>query len=257
MASRNTSAAASNESVVAPLPFPTGRADRWSGRSGRLPGCGDLDSGTTGGHRWRIGRLCRECSKARDASGREGAAREPSSNTVESEGRSGRDVLQARLGQAAVARSAQTEGPHALGQRTFHALALRVEAPAFRRALPGPGRSEGLVFALRKKGEHATVAAQTRPGAAGPGRAGATVGGSEPGPDRAPLARALGALEPARALLALRAARYAPVPVHGEVGGAECCLGAALPALVRTGRANQVDAVLLVGHDEVVSADIS
>src|SRR4051812_15323764 len=162
------------------------------------------------GYRWRIGRLRRECSKARDASGCEWSAREPSSNTVEIEGRSCRDVLQACLGQAAVTRSAQAEGPHALGQRALDALALRVKAPAFRRALPGPGRSEGLVFALRKKGEHATVEAQTRPGAAGPGRAGATVGGSEPGTDRAPLARALGALEPARALLALRAARHAP-----------------------------------------------
>src|SRR3954453_10195261 len=143
----------------------------------------------TVGHRWRIGRLRRECSKARDASGREWAACEPSSNTVEVEGRSCRDVLQARLSQAAVARPAQAEGPHTLGQRAFHALALRVEAPAFRRALPGPGRSEGLVFALRKKGEHATVEAPTRPGTAGrgapgtprgragPGRAGATVGG--------------------------------------------------------------------------------
>src|SRR4051812_36225032 len=195
----------------------------------------------TTGHRWRIGRLRRECSKARNASGREWAAREPSSTTVEIEGRSGRDVLQARLGQAAIARPAQAEGPHALGQRALYALALRVEAPAFRRALPGPGRREGLVFALRKKGEHATVEAQTRPGAAGPGRAGATVGGSEPGPNGAPLARALGALEPARALLALRAARYAPVPVHSEVGRAEGVLGAALPALVRTGRADQVD----------------
>src|SRR4029450_437368 len=120
------------------------------------------------------------------ARGREGAAREPSGNTVEIGGRSGRDVLQARLGQAAVARSAQAEGPHALGQRAFHPLALRVEAPAFRRALSGPGRSEGLVFALRKDGEHATVEAQPRPGAAGPGWAGATVVGSEPGPDRAP-----------------------------------------------------------------------
>src|SRR5215213_7642900 len=62
----------------------------------------------TSGHRWRIGQLRRECGKARDARGREGAAREPSGNTVEIEGRSGRDVLQARLGQAAVARSAQT-----------------------------------------------------------------------------------------------------------------------------------------------------
>src|SRR4029079_7173162 len=116
------------------------------------------------------------------------------------------------LGQAAIARPAQAEGPHALRQRALHALALRVEAPAFHRALSGPGRSEGLVFALRKDGEYATVEAQTRPGAAGPGHAGATVGGSEPGPDRAPPARALGALDPARALLALRAARHAPVP---------------------------------------------
>src|SRR4051794_23236324 len=223
-----------------------------------LQGCGFFQRlSNERGHRWRIGRLRRECSKARNASGREWSAREPSSNTVEIEGRSRSHVLQARLGQAAIARPAQAEGPHALGQRALYALALRVEAPAFRRALPGPGRSEGLGFALRKKGEHATVEAQTRPGAAGPGRAGATVGGSEPGPDRAPLARALGALEPARALLALRTARHAPVPVHGEVGGAERFLGAGLPALVRTGRADQVDAVLLVGHDEVVGADIS
>src|SRR5215217_4934686 len=150
------------------------------------------------GHRWRIGRLRRECGKARDASGRKWSAREPSSNTVEIEGRSRSDVLRARLGQAAIARPAQAEGPHALSERALHPLALRVEAPAFCRALPGPGRSEGLVFALRKKGEHATVGARPRPGAAGPGRAGATVGGSEPGPDRAPLARALGALDRSR-----------------------------------------------------------
>src|SRR5215210_2413786 len=153
------------------------------------------------GHCWRIGRLRRECSKARDASGREWPAREPSGNTVEIEGRSRSDVLQARLGQAAVARPAQAEGPHALSERALPPLALRVEAPAVRRAFPCPGRREGFVFALRKKGEHATVGAQTRPGAAGPGRAGATVGGSEPGTNGAPLARALGALEPARALL--------------------------------------------------------
>src|SRR5215210_3849556 len=105
------------------------------------------------GHCWRIGRLRRECSKARDASGREWPAREPSGNTVEIEGRSRSDVLQARLGQAAVARPAQAEGPHALSERALHPLALRVEAPAVRRALPCPGRSEGFVFALRKKGE--------------------------------------------------------------------------------------------------------
>src|SRR3954447_22271310 len=183
----------------------------------------------------------REGGKARDAGRSERTLGQPSCEAIKVEGRGGRHVLQARLGQPAVACLPQAEGPHALGQRALHPLALRVEAPAFRRALPGPGRREGLVFALRKKGEHATVEAQTRPGAAGSGRAGATVGGSEPGTNGAPLARALGALEPARALLALRAARYAPVPVHSEVGRAEGVLGAALPALVRTGRADQVD----------------
>ncbi len=49
-------------------------------------------------HRWRIGRLRGECGKARDASGHEWSASEPSSNTVEIEGRSRSDVLQARLG---------------------------------------------------------------------------------------------------------------------------------------------------------------
>src|SRR3954447_26477788 len=50
MASRNTSAAASNESAIAPLPSPSlfrsAVPNKWSGRR---PECGDPDSGTTGG----------------------------------------------------------------------------------------------------------------------------------------------------------------------------------------------------------------
>src|SRR4051794_30008191 len=114
------------------------------------------------GHRWRIGRLRRECSKARDTSGREWSAREPSGNTVEIEGRSRSDVLQARLGQTAIARPAQAEGPHALGQRALHSLALRVEAPAFRRALPGPAAARASYSRLGRR-------ASTRPW--GPDRA--------------------------------------------------------------------------------------
>ncbi len=72
----------------------------------------------------------REGGKARDAGWGERAFGQPSCQTIEVEGCGGRHVLQARLGEPTVARPAQAERAHALGERTLGSLALRIKLAA-------------------------------------------------------------------------------------------------------------------------------
>src|SRR4051812_48022249 len=72
----------------------------------------------------------REGGKARGAGWGERAGDQPGCEAIEVEGRGGRHALQARLGEPAVARLAQTKRTHALRDRTLDTLALGVELAA-------------------------------------------------------------------------------------------------------------------------------
>src|SRR5215211_6673398 len=69
----------------------------------------------------------REGGKARDAGRGERTLGQPSCEAVKVEGRGGRHVLQARLGQPTVAGLAQAKRAHALRERTLDPLALSIE----------------------------------------------------------------------------------------------------------------------------------
>ena len=47
------------------------------------------------------------------------------------------------------------------------------------------------------------------------------------------------------------------LPIHPKVGGLKGTLHLLLPALIRAGRADQVDAMTLASPDEVFSADVA
>src|SRR5215203_455438 len=72
----------------------------------------------------------RKGGKARDAGRGERAVGQPSCEAVKVEGRGGRHILQARLGQPTVAGPAQAERAHALRERTLDPLALSIELTA-------------------------------------------------------------------------------------------------------------------------------
>jgi len=166
-------------------------------------------------------------------------------------------MLQARFGQTAVARLAQAKRPHRLRRRAFYPLALRVEAPALCRASPCPGGGKGVVLIPRQHRNHPALVGRLGPRAAAAGRATAAVGSPELGADLSALTWAFHVPVPAGAVLAFWATHPALIPIHGEVGRAECSLDVALPTQVRPAGADQVYAVLLAGGDEMVRADVS
>ena len=57
--------------------------------------------------------------------------------------------------------------------------------------------------------------------------------------------------------MTLRTAHATALPVHPKVAGLKGPLDLLLPALIRAGWADQVDAMLFPSPDEVFSADIS
>ena len=57
--------------------------------------------------------------------------------------------------------------------------------------------------------------------------------------------------------MTFRTAHAAALPIHHEVGGLKGTLDLLLPALIRAGRADQIDAMTLTSPDEVFSADIA
>src|SRR5215204_3367732 len=72
----------------------------------------------------------REGGKAGDAGRGERTLGQPSCKAVKVEGRGGRHILQACLGQPTVARLAQAKRAHALRERTLDPLALSIEPTA-------------------------------------------------------------------------------------------------------------------------------
>src|SRR5215210_2715669 len=91
----------------------------------------------------------REGGKARDAGRGERTLGQPSCQAIKVEGRGGRHVLQARLGQPAVACLAQAERAHALRERTLDPLALRIKLAAGLARQAGPSGRQRLVFWAR------------------------------------------------------------------------------------------------------------
>src|SRR5215210_7372553 len=87
----------------------------------------------------------REGGKARDAGRGERTAGQPSCEAIKVEGRGGRHVLQARLGQPTVACLAQAERAHALRERTLDPLTLGIKLTAARALQAGPGGRQRLV----------------------------------------------------------------------------------------------------------------
>src|SRR3954447_17619988 len=81
----------------------------------------------------------RESGKARDAGRSERTLGQPSCEAVKVEGRGGRHVLQAGLGQPTVAGLAQAERAHALRERTLDPLTLRIKLTAGLALQAGPG----------------------------------------------------------------------------------------------------------------------
>src|SRR5215207_2887688 len=91
----------------------------------------------------------RKGGKARDAGRGERAVGQPSCEAFKVEGRGGRHVLQACLGQPTVAGLAQAKRAHALRERTTAPLALSIELTAGFALQAGPGGRQRLVFGAR------------------------------------------------------------------------------------------------------------
>ena len=91
----------------------------------------------------------REGGKARDAGRGERPVGQPSCEAVKVEGRGGRHVLQACLGQPTVAGLAQAERAHALRERTLDPLTLGIEPAAGFALQAGPSGRQRLVFGAR------------------------------------------------------------------------------------------------------------
>src|SRR3954467_4328336 len=90
-----------------------------------------------------------ESGKARDAGRGERTLGQPSCEAIKVEGRGGRHVLQAGLGQPTVARLAQAERAHALRERTLDPLTLGIKLTAGFTLQAGPSGRERLVFGAR------------------------------------------------------------------------------------------------------------
>src|SRR3954453_271535 len=88
----------------------------------------------------------REGGKTRDAGRSERTLGQPSCEAIKVEGRGGRHVLQACLGQPTVARLAQAERAHALRERTLDPLTLGIKPAAGFTLQAGPGGRQLLVF---------------------------------------------------------------------------------------------------------------
>src|SRR5215213_2944776 len=83
------------------------------------------------------------------------------------------------------------------------------------------------------------------------------LGRAEANPDQGAARGFVPGLPPGRALMTFRTAHATALPLHHKVGGLKGTLDLLLPALIRTGRAEQVNAVVLARPDEVFGADIS
>jgi hypothetical protein len=114
------------------------------------------------------------------ASGRCGAG-EPGIDADEVDGQRGQHVLQAGLGQAAVAGVVEAAAPGGLGNQALHAAAQPIAAAPAIGGLLGPEPLLGLLLAAGQEGHVAGVG--LRAGAAGPVGAGPTVRLAEGGPD--------------------------------------------------------------------------
>src|SRR3954471_16503484 len=91
----------------------------------------------------------RKGGKTRDAGRSERTLGQPSCEAIKVEGRGGRHVLQACLGQPTVARLAQGERAHALRERTLAPLTLGIKLTAGFTLQAGPSGRERLVFGAR------------------------------------------------------------------------------------------------------------
>src|SRR5699024_469126 len=121
------------------------------------------------------------------------------------------------------------------------------------RVQPRPGGRECLVLRARMQPELTAC----RPRAARPRRAGPAVGCVETDLDAGPARWLDRILAPGGAFAPLGAAHASPLPVHGEVGGADRTVLLLLPALVRPCWADQVDAVAFAGDDDMGGADVA
>src|SRR3954447_9398310 len=99
--------------------------------------------------------------------------------------------------------------------------------------------------------------AARRPGTPRLGWARAADGGTEASSDQRASGRLLPVRAPTRALVALGAAHALTLPVDRKVRDVERTLLMRLPTLVRPRGADQVNAVLLAGRDQLLRADIS
>ena len=193
---------------------------------------------------WRRDCSGGECGEARCASWCERPSGEPRCEAVKVEGRGGCQVLQARLGQAAVACPAQAKGAHGLREGALNTVALRIQALALRRTLARPGGGSSLVLRSRHHRQDPALILRARLGAAGTRGTGPAVGGTEPHVNDAARPSTPGAACPTGTLLALGTAGDLVVPVHREiVQGERLAPAAALPAEVSAPRADQVDGV--------------
>src|SRR4029450_3398034 len=79
---------------------------------------------------------------------RPGAPVEPRDNTVEIDGRGGRDVLQMRFREPPIPRAAEAKRAHPLGERAFDPCAASVLPLTLFTRIPGLGGVQGLVLRL-------------------------------------------------------------------------------------------------------------
>src|SRR3954452_2738399 len=91
----------------------------------------------------------RKGGKARDAGRGERPVGQPSCEAVKVEGRGGRHVLQACLGQSTVAGLAQAKRAHALRERTLNPLTLGIKVTAGFALQASPSGRQRLVFGAR------------------------------------------------------------------------------------------------------------
>src|SRR4029434_2985503 len=79
---------------------------------------------------------------------RPGALVQPRDNTVEIDGRGGRDVLQMRFREPPIPRAAEPKRTHPLGERAFDPCAASVLPLTLFTRIPGLGGVQGLVLRL-------------------------------------------------------------------------------------------------------------
>ncbi len=182
----------------------------------------------------------------------QGSVLEPSGETIQVEGSGRGHALECRLRQSTIAGSAQAKAAYALRDRALDALPLRVQAPALLALVLFARCRQCLVLGTRMQGQPTAC----RSGTARFGRTRPAIARVEAGSDERATARCVPVLAPARALMPLRAAHAAALPVDGEVRHLDPLGIAPLPTVIGPRRADQVDAVPCSGHHQLLGAHV-